>query len=359
MDRLHVKGAPNYYQCYEGVLHDLFPLLKQHKFHHALIIHGDTSWIKVQNYFKNPSIKCQFIQYKGQCTHEEVDRIVEEVQGLDIDVIVGIGGGKVVDLAKACGAKANLPVSLVPTLASNCAPWTPLSVFYDQSGNFLEYIIFPDSTYMVLLDPQVVLDSPLPYLRAGIGDTIAKWYEADVLTRSLSQKPVSLDIALHAARLCRDILIDEGEKAIEAIETQHLNHSFNRVIETIIMAGGMVGGYGDHYGRVSGAHSIHNGLTHIEETHQHLHGNKVAYGIFVQLCLEDRLDEIKELLPFYRKMQLPAQLKELGIDHVTEEIVTTIAEGATKPNESIHFMNVSDPKQVKDAIYQLEDFMQY
>ena len=51
---------------------------------------------------------------------------------------------------------------------------------------------------------------------------------------------------------------------------------------------------------MAGAHAIHNGLTFIPETHRVLHGQKVAYGILVQLALEGRTDEIAELIPFMK-----------------------------------------------------------
>ncbi|MEN2467070.1 iron-containing alcohol dehydrogenase family protein [Ornithinibacillus sp. JPR2-1] len=353
MQAIHVKGSPNLYLGYEGVLDQISSLLDEHQFYHPTVIHGNASWKAAKPYFELTQ-PATYINYQGDCTHEEVDRIARVTNDIETDVIIGVGGGKILDIAKATGAKVNLPVILIPTLASNCAAWTPLSVFYDTKGNFKEYIVFPQSTYMVLLDPRIIVDSPVAYLRAGIGDTIAKWYEADVLTRKLTPKPLAVDIALHAARLCRDVLLENGDNAIEAILAHKITPELVRVTETIIMVGGMVGGYGDHYGRISGAHSIHNALTLIHETHQHLHGDKVAFGVLTQLALEERLDEISFLLPYYKKLKLPTSLAELGIVSNQEEAIKTIAQGATKPGESIHLMGVSDPATVEAAIRTVE-----
>ena len=81
----------------------------------------------------------------------------------------------------------------------------------------------------------------------------------------------------------------------------------------------MVGGFGDYYGRVAGAHSIHNGLTVLKETHHALHGEKVAYGILVQLVLENKWTEIEELQVFYENLVLPASLKDLGVKIINEK----------------------------------------
>ncbi len=126
----------------------------------------------------------------------------------------------------------------------------------------------------------------------------------------IKNKPMPLQISHYTARLCKDVLLQHSEGAINTAKTVVLNKDFIKVSETIIMLGGMVGGFDDHYGRVTAAHSIHNGLTALEETHQALHGEKVAYGILVQLMLEGKVSEVEQLLPFYHKLGL--QISRMG-----------------------------------------------
>lgn len=351
MKNVTVQGAPAIYKAESGVLKELPEWLADQSFTKAGVIHGEQSWKAAEPYFPDLTIPVQFEQYHGECSHEEVARLSESLQ--DRDVLISIGGGKVLDLGKACADRLHIPVVLIPTLASNCAPWTPLSVFYDNEGNFEEYIIYPRSTWMLLVEPELLVRAPEPYFRAGIGDTLAKWYEADVLTRSLASKPIAVDIALHAAKLCRDVLIQHGKAAVEAVRQQAVVPAFMRVVETIIMAGGMVGGYGDSYGRIAGAHSIHNGLTQVPATHAFLHGEKVAYGILVQLALEGRFDEIEALTPYYQEMELPVTLDDFKLNN-KEEAISITAEHAVKPGESIRLMNVMEAEQVEKAMFQIE-----
>ncbi|WP_226035816.1 iron-containing alcohol dehydrogenase family protein [Aquibacillus saliphilus] len=355
MENIQVQGAPSIYQCFEGVLQELPQKLTEQKFKHAVIIHGEKSWNAAKGFLSNLSIPVTKINYNGECSHEEVERINTIIEQNNADVIIGVGGGKIVDIAKANGNSLDIPVILIPTLASNCAPFTPLSVFYDQLGNYVEHIIFPKSTFMVLVEPKIIIDSPTSFFRAGIGDTIAKWYEADVLTRALPSKSIPLEVALHAAKLCRDVLIEKGPEAISSLEKKEISPAFMQVVETIILAAGMVGGFGDKYGRISGAHSIHNAITHVPKTHSYLHGEKVAYGILVQLALENRPDEINYLLPHYKKLKLPISLSELGIKQNVNVAIETISTNAVKPGESIHLMNVSKKEQVQEAIEFLEN----
>ncbi|WP_067839680.1 iron-containing alcohol dehydrogenase family protein [Amphibacillus sediminis] len=357
MEAVLVQGAPTSYRCHQGALFELKTIIEKEGWGKGLLVHGQQSW-RVAEPFINPlQLKLVKVRYQGECSRAEVERITELARREQVDYILGVGGGKVIDLAKASANHLKQPFLIVPTLASNCAAWTPLSVFYDQNGTFTDYQVFNRNAFMVAIEPELILDSPSSYLRAGIGDTIAKWYEADVLARQLEDKGIAIEISLHAAKLCRDVLLMQGAEALNDQQHRRVSPAFLRVIETIIMAGGMVGGFGDRYGRIAGAHSIHNGLTALSETHRHLHGNKVAYGILVQLVLEDRLDEVNTLLPYYRQLKLPTSLKELGVTSQLDQAYQLVAQAATKPGESIHLIKPTSSAEVASAMEQLTNWL--
>lgn len=359
MTKLEVRGAPSYYACHEGSLNDLENLLLLNSIHHCLVIHGEQSWRAAASYFPNMSnVKLTFVSYRGECSLIEVQRISTIVSGTNIDAIIGIGGGKVLDLAKAVANETNKEAILIPTLASTCAAWTPLSVFYTEEGEFTHYTIFPKSTLIVLIEPRIILHSPIKYVRAGIADTLAKWYEADVLVRDLQDLPLPVKIAHQSARLCQIVLLEHSQTALNAMEANTSSPAFLQVIETIIVAGGMVGGFGDRYGRIAAAHSVHNGLTVAQETHHLLHGEKVAYGILVQLVLEENLEEVASLLPFYKALELPILLRDLGLNRDDLEKLKAIAERTVASDESIHYLEkdfTSD--DLLTAILSLETFV--
>ncbi|MBA5760653.1 oxidoreductase, partial [Escherichia coli] len=66
-------------------------------------------------------------------------------------------------------------------------------------------------------------------------------------------------------------------------------------------------------------------LTMVPETHHLLHGNKVAYGILVQLVIENRWDEIERLLPFYSELGLPMSLYDMGLATLAEETLVDVS----------------------------------
>jgi uncharacterized oxidoreductase len=354
-----VRGAPNLYICEEGVLNRLPELLQPYSFRRGLVLRGERSWQAAKPFFPElPGMDLHFVQYEGECSEREIARIAALLRNHEADFLISIGGGKVLDIAKAAGNETGREVVLIPTLAATCAAWTPLSVIYNEQGQFLTYTIHPKSTLMVLVEPRIILHSPVEYLRSGIGDTLAKWYEAEILTRNLQVRPIPVQLALKAAETCKEVLLEDGTQAIRDMENAMLTPAFLRVIETIIISGGMVGGFGDQYGRVAAAHSIHNGLTVREETHHLLHGEKVAYGILIQLSLEKNQDEIKSLLPFYQELNLPCSLKDLGLSPEQGDALRAIANRTLAPEESIHFLPESyTPTDVMEAMLLLESLL--
>ncbi|MBD8499466.1 iron-containing alcohol dehydrogenase family protein [Paenibacillus sp. CAU 1523] len=393
--RIVVRGAPALYYCEEGILSRLESLLQPYAFRRVLVIHGERSLEAAQPYLpkwkhtqeraqdqelqhafehglteelidelakerEDSSLSLIYVSYQGECTLAEAERLAQAARNERADVIVAIGGGKVIDVAKAAAHEAGLEVIMVPTLASNCAAWTPLSVFYNEQGQFTHYTIFPKSSLMVLVEPRINLEAPVDYLRAGIADTLAKWYEADVLIRQLEQPVAAVQIAHLTARLCQSVLLEDGWQSIADAKRGELSPAFVKVLETIIMTGGMVGGFGDHLGRIAGAHSVHNGLTVAPSTHHLLHGDKVAYGILVQLVLEGNLAEVEKLLPYYQSMDLPCRLSHLGLSVQDELLLRQVASGTTNPQESIHLMGEGiTAERVYEAMLRLEQVTQH
>lgn len=358
---IHVHAAPSEYILEKGALNLLESKLVERNVKKALVVHGVKSWEAAKDYWPQMTeIQTTEYIYGGECSLSEIEQVTNLVVSQQYDAIIGVGGGKVLDLVKASGNNTHKPVILIPTLASNCAPWTPLSVLYDDFGAYVRFDIYPVSTSLLLIEPEILVKGPLDMFIAGIGDTIAKWYEADVQLKTIENKTVPMMISYYSAKQCKDILLESFQEGVKAVQTGQVNDDFIKAVETIIVYAGMVGGFGDEYGRTTGAHSIHDGLTVLEETHQALHGSKVAYGILVQLVLENRLDEIERLKPFYHQLGLPFSLTDLGIHEITDEIIARVAEKATVPEQEIHLMPVGEitASRVIMAIKELEKLNQ-
>jgi len=327
---LTVRTGPQEYICDVGILDHLVNKLKEKSITKVALIHGEKSWKKAEPYLNSvltSSIDIEFVSFNGECDYEEVNRIVSTLNETEAQAIVGVGGGKLVDTVKYAAARITSIYSIIiPTLASNCAPWTPLSVMYED-GVCLGFDIHDKQVSLLLIEPELIIDSPLEYFIAGIGDTIAKWYESNqILSQKKYAKKAALYIARQAADACRNNIFEHSQKAVEDFKTKNVSEEVVLVIETIISISGLVGGFGDQYARTTLAHAIHDSLTIYPQTHQFLHGNKVAYGVLAQLAYEENWNEIDTLTPFYNSLNFPKTLGELELDFLTDADLEKLSE---------------------------------
>lgn len=282
-----------------------------------------------------------FELFNGECTHNEIARISELAKTQASQVIIGVGGGKTLDTAKAVAYKCQLPVVISPTIASTDAPTSALSVIYTELGAFDSYLFYPTNPDVVVMDTNVIASAPARLLVAGMGDALATYFEARACSQA--QKPTmaggkSTLAALALAELCYNTLIEDGYKAKLAVS----RGVCTTAVENIIEANTYLSGIGFESAGLAAAHAIHNGFTALEECHSMYHGEKVAFGTLVQLVLENSpLEELEEFLDFCILVGLPVTLEELGITAVGDELnekIMAVAELSCAEGETIYNM---------------------
>ncbi|EGC92448.1 glycerol dehydrogenase [Turicibacter sp. HGF1] len=292
----------------------------------------------IQTSFKRQQIAIHLDAFNGECSKTEINRIIENVKKGNLNVIIGIGGGKTLDTAKAVAYFSNLPVIIVPTIASTDAPCSALSVLYTDAGQFDRYLFLKTNPNVVIVDSLVIAQAPSRLLVSGMGDALATYFEARACHRSnaltIAGGTCSL-AALTLAKLCYETLLVDGYQA--KLSADH--HVNSKALENIIEANTYLSGVGFESGGLAGAHAIHNGLTVLKESHHMYHGEKVAFGTLVQLVLENApKEEIDEVLTFCRQLGLPTCLKDLGITNPTEDQLMAVATASCDPQDTIHHM---------------------
>lgn len=294
-------------------------------------------------------VECAFDEFNGECSQAEIDRLVEVLRGIGSDVVLGVGGGKIFDTAKAVAAAVDVPVVVVPTIAATDAPCSALSVIYTDEGQFKEYQFFKQNPNLVLMDTEVIAKSPVRLTVSGMGDALATYFEARACKRSdagtcAGGKVTSAAMAL--ARLCYETLMSDGVKAKLALEAGACTESVEKVIE----ANTLLSGLGFESAGLAGAHAIHNGMTAMPETHAFYHGEKVAFGTLTQLVLENA-DELYEVLDFCVEVGLPVTFAQLGVADASYERVLEVARLACADNDTLHNMPFEvTPEKVANAM---------
>lgn len=289
--------------------------------------------------------------FNGECCMTEINRLIEIVKTAGSDIIVGIGGGKIHDTAKAVAHFMKKPVIIVPTIASTDAPCSALSVIYTDDGVFEKYLFLPASPNMVLVDTDIVSKAPVRLLISGMGDALATYFEARACKRSDAGNCVGGKCTLAAmnlAQLCYDTLMESGIDAMIAVKEKICT----KAVENVIEANTYLSGIGFESGGLAAAHAIHNGLTAVPETHKLYHGEKVAFGTLVQLVLENAgQDEMMEVIDFCAEAGLPVTLEGLGIKQVNPEQIMEVAKLACSPDDTMGNMPFEvTPEDVYAAI---------
>ena len=289
--------------------------------------------------------------YPKDCSETTLAALHEAAERHQADFIIGVGGGKALDAAKLLAHQKNLPIATVPTSAATCAGWTALSNVYSDEGAFLYDVALLRCPEMIVLDYDLVATAPKRTLVAGIGDAIAKWYEASVSSGHSTHTMVIG--AVQQARVLRDILFQKSAVALENAG----GDDWKEVVDAAVLMAGMIGGMGGAQCRTVAAHAVHNGLTHVASQGT-LHGEKVAYGILVQLRLEEAgpknalaATARQQLLQFYRELQLPTSLADMGMDLLTIQQLHQAAVVACQKGSDIHRLpfNVT-PSQLMAAM---------
>ena len=149
--------------------------------HHALDAAGES----LRDALKKADVHvADTVWYGGECTYAHMRRLAERAKACGADMVIGVGGGKALDTAKGCADMLDLPIITVPTIASTCAAVTAISVVYDDSGVFLESMFHQSPPNYTVIDTGILANAPECYLRAGIGDAMAKHIECCLLYTS-------------------------------------------------------------------------------------------------------------------------------------------------------------------------------
>ncbi|ADU63326.1 MAG: glycerol dehydrogenase [Pseudodesulfovibrio sp.] len=271
-----------------------------------------------------------------ECSDEEIQRLLKLCREAGCDLVLGMGGGKTLDAAKAVAHLAAAPSIMVPTIASTDAPCSSVCVVYTNDGVFKRADILPRNPDSVIVDTGVIAQASPRFLAAGMGDALATWFEAE--SCRIKRAPniagaVGSMTAYALARLCRDTLFDYGPAALASCSARAVTPALERVVE----ANTLLSGLGFESAGLAAAHSIHNGLTALPRTAEFHHGEKVAFGTLVSLFLTDAHPSLMEqTYGFCESVGLPTTLADLGLEEVSDQELLQVAEKACAPGESIH-----------------------
>lgn len=328
MSSIRIFGAPGRYVQGAGVLDGIGEYMVNLGKRAALVADRpvlDLFGERIAVACEKVGMRCEHVTFGGEITEDEVQRLAGAVRALDVDFIIGAGGGKGIDAGKGVAHALGMRIVTVPTAASNDAPTSKIYVLYDDTHRIVRVGHMPGNPDLVVVDTQAIAAAPLRMFTAGIGDAVSKKFEVAQAVRAGGANlfgGAACRAASALADLCYDTLRERGARALADVRAKRVSADLEAVVEATVLHSGL----GFESGGLSVSHAMTRGLSAVRGARECLHGHQVAFGLLVQLTLEGHSTEfIDDVRAFYRTVELPTRLAHLGLADASEEDIATIA----------------------------------
>lgn len=317
-------GAGNYFQG-SNILRGCAEEIKRKGYRKACIIGGekalDAALPDLSDGLQDARMEYDVHRFAGFCTTEEIDDFTALSRREGGDCIIGVGGGKTMDLAKAVAALRGCAVFTVPTSAATCAAYAALSIVYNQEGCQDHTRYHTDEVNGVFVDTQVLAKAPARLLAAGMADAMAKSCEYSSMRSRLCYGDVDISkyLGYSMARAADEVLLTCGQQAYQDNCDGIVSQSLEDAVYICIASTGIISNMGGFAGRTGSRFAIAHGFNEVlrgryVNTKDWLHGEIVGVGILAQLHANGMPEAYQERVrKFYRGIGVPTTLEEMDV----------------------------------------------
>jgi glycerol dehydrogenase len=353
--RVRIFGSPPRYYQGPGALGLLPDILREFGERPAIVIDADVLAL-VEDRLQGllAGLKPAILPFRGEVTAAAMDALALQVRAAGGAIVVGVGGGKALDAGKGVALRSGLRFISVPTVASNDSPTGMALAVYDGQHRMAAVEALPRSPEAVIVDTGLMASAPARFLLSGMGDALAKKFEAEASLRdggTSAHHAPQLRTGLYIADGCYRTIREHGEAALAAAGSGVPNEAFEAVVEANILMAGL----GFENGGLGLAHGLTRGLVRTPGVDGAPHGFHVAYGLLVLLAVEGR-DEtfVADLENFYRAVGLPLSLADLGGRSVSGEEIAAIAAYTTAAPKGAYLIVSASAAQIVAGIEAVE-----
>ena len=292
-----------------------------------LIIGGHTALRLTRSQIESSvSAVCQHYRievHTGTCNDEDARAFAALASSEHLDVIVGVGGGVMMDFAKMIARVASLPIINVPTSSATCAAYTPLSVMYTKQGRTVGTTHHEREVDAVLADTAAISTQPPRLLLAGVFDAMAKYLEIRHRYQGENEDyPIGLDYAYTLSERSFRVLSEKTDACLSDIKDGVISDTVEEVVFTTIAATGVISGIARGSNQCALAHKFYEITRALfaDSTKHYLHGEIVGIGLLLQNHYNNEAARNDELIALMRKHAMPYRVSDLGIERTEDNL---------------------------------------
>jgi len=281
---------------------------------------------KLEPCLAEEGIGCHVRCFEGYCTYEKARLHALELQKLGCSCIVGIGGGRCIDTAKAASEIAGVSLGAIPTQAATCVSCANMAIMYEESGKYIGPFYPRRPIAFTLADYDVLVQAPVRYIASGIVDSLAKYPELHFSQRGTYDCKAVDDAALQASH-CLSVgtwnTLTNGRQAYADNRQGAVSNPYTAVINTNLVATGVISGLARGSRQLAVAHAVYNYSTTLfpDAWRNYLHGEIVSVGVVLQEYYNRAPEEeLAKYVRLAKDLGVPVCLRDLGIQGAAGEL---------------------------------------
>ena len=303
-----VAEFPNYVEISEVARKKVRKVLEEFNLSNVVIVSGKNSYeivgSKIKDRLNDIVVNVFFVE---KASMDEVRRIEFEIGYTDVDAVVGIGGGKVLDVGKVLSSELNAAFVSIPTVASHDGIASPIASFKLEKKPIS---ITTNSPAAILADLTILRRSPVRYTRAGYGDLVSNITAVKdwILAKEKTDEDYN-EVAASMAVMPASLLLKTAN-----LDISNLTH-LEMLVRGLILSGVSISLVGSSRPASGAEHKFSHALDYLGYG-EGLHGEQVGLGTIIMEYLHQKYygigdwEEIKQSL---ERVQAPTMAKEIGL----------------------------------------------
>jgi len=296
------SNLPIIFQVDEGIINDVNYYLNRNnlQFSNVLVVSGKTRSYRHAKQISKINNWSEFIIEDN--TLSEVERLKNYINNNNIDLLIGVGGGKVIDTVKRASYLSNTNNLSIPTIISNDGLISPIAVIKNDLGKTES---LPSIMPMgVIIDLDVIKDSPERFLIAAVGDVFSNISATnDWVLAFKNEREKMNDIAFHLSKSAANGLV-----YCENVDV-HSKPFLRLIVQGLINSGIAMSLAGTSRPCSGSEHLISHAIDYLGCSNNVLHGTQVASISLFTLFLQDKLEH--RHLSFAKKIGVPLDFSKL------------------------------------------------